>query len=280
MKKSNFKFIATICYGFLALSINAQSPQKMSYQAVIRNASNTLVTSTPVGMKISILQGTSTGTVSYAETQTPSTNTNGLVSIEIGTGAVVSGTLSAINWANGPYFIKTETDPSGGTSYNITATTQLLSVPNALYAEKGGSQTIVSAFQPTGCQALASVTDVYQKIANMGTFNKTTATSFIELNVQTNLYVAGFTGAAGVVYELRVDDIASTNGNATALQRVAATSSLANITGIFSSLSTGSHAVSLWAKTTNPGTTASNAMWDAGCFNGTGTNNVLVKEFR
>jgi uncharacterized protein (TIGR02145 family) len=113
----------------------AQAPQKMSYQAVIRNSSNTLVINTQVGMQISILQGAAGGTAVYAETQTPTSNTNGLVSIEVGAGTVVSGTFAAINWSNGPYFIKTETDPAGGTNYTITGTSQLLSVPYALHAK-------------------------------------------------------------------------------------------------------------------------------------------------
>jgi hypothetical protein len=107
----------------------------MSYQAVIRNALNALVTNQAVGMQISILQDSVSGTAVYVETQTPNTNANGLVSIEIGSGTIVSGTFSAINWANGPYFVKTETDPTGGTSYSITGTSQLLSVPYALHAK-------------------------------------------------------------------------------------------------------------------------------------------------
>jgi len=113
----------------LTSSILAQAPQKMSYQAVIRDAGNALVADHIVGMKISILQGT---TPVYVETQTPSTNANGLVSLEIGGGTVVSGTFSAINWASGTYYIKTETDPTGGTNYTITGSNQLLSVPFAL----------------------------------------------------------------------------------------------------------------------------------------------------
>jgi hypothetical protein len=121
----------------LILTINswAQAPQKMSYQAVIRNTSNALITSSPVGMQISILQGSTTGSVVYAETQTTNTNANGLVSLEIGNGTVVTGTFAAINWANGPYFIKTETDPTGGTAYTISGTSELLSVPYALHAK-------------------------------------------------------------------------------------------------------------------------------------------------
>ena len=145
------KKIYSIVAGLLltATSVFAQAPQKMSYQAVIRNSSSTLVTSTPVGMKISILQGSSTGTAVYVETQTPSTNANGLVSLEIGTGAVITGTFSAINWATGPYFIKTETDPTGGTVYNITGTNELMSVPYALFSANG-TPGATGATGPTG----------------------------------------------------------------------------------------------------------------------------------
>jgi hypothetical protein len=130
-------------YGFAVLLLCstalAQAPQKMSYQAVIRDVANILVTNAPVGMQISILQGSSNGIPVYVETQTGTTNINGLVSMEIGAGTVVSGNFAAINWAAGPYFIKTETDPTGGNNYTIVGTTQLLSVPYALYAETSGT---------------------------------------------------------------------------------------------------------------------------------------------
>ncbi len=135
------KKIYSIVAGLLlTMSVFAQAPEKMSYQAVIRNASNDLVTTT-VGMKISILQATASGTAVYVETQNATPNTNGLVSIEIGGGTVVSGTMAGINWANGPYFIKTETDIDNNTSYDVTATSQLLSTPYALYAKSAGSST-------------------------------------------------------------------------------------------------------------------------------------------
>jgi hypothetical protein len=111
-----------------------QAPDAMSYQAVIRDASNELVASQVVGMQISILQGSASGTVVYTETQTPTTNTNGLVSIAIGEGST-NDDFSSIDWADGPYFIKTETDPNGGSDYSITGTTQLLSVPYAMHAK-------------------------------------------------------------------------------------------------------------------------------------------------
>ncbi len=134
MKKS----LTLITAVLFTAALWAQSPGKMSYQAIIRNSSNDLVTKKIVAMKISILQGSAEGTAVYTETQSPETNTNGLVSMEIGTGST-SDDFSAIDWSNGPYFIKTETDPDGGTAYSITGTSQLLSVPYALYSEKAGN---------------------------------------------------------------------------------------------------------------------------------------------
>lgn len=112
----------------------AQAPEKMSYQAVVRCSDNVLVSNLPVGMQISILQTTATGTAVYVETQRPTTNVNGLVSLEIGTGTTTDD-FSTIDWSTGPYFIKIETDPEGGSDYTITGTSQLLSVPYALYAK-------------------------------------------------------------------------------------------------------------------------------------------------
>jgi len=136
MKKISFliySFFLIVCV-LNPQQINAQAPQKFSYQAVLRNINNTLISSTPVSMKISVLQGTSNGLPVYVETQNVISNANGLVTLEIGTGTVVSGTFTAINWATGPYFIKTETDPNGGSVYSITGTRQLISVPYALYS--------------------------------------------------------------------------------------------------------------------------------------------------
>ena len=130
--KQLFTLLAAL---ILSTNVLAQSPQKMSYQAVIRNSTDALVTNHTVGMKISILKGSATGTVVYSETQTPSTNSNGLISIEIGNGTGFNN----IDWKNGPFFIKTETDPGGGTSYTITGTSQLLSVPFALFAKTAES---------------------------------------------------------------------------------------------------------------------------------------------
>lgn len=128
------KSIRTIFVMAILLSTTAfaQAPNKMSYQAVIRNASNALITNKTITIQISILQSSVTGNAVYVETHTPLTNANGLATLEIGGGTVMSGSFAAIDWSKGPYFIKTETDPAGETNYSITGVSQLLSVPYSL----------------------------------------------------------------------------------------------------------------------------------------------------
>ena len=117
----------------------AQAPEKFTYQTVVRNASNALVADAEVGVRLSILQGDATGNAVYVETHTATTNANGLLTLEIGGGTVQQGTFAGINWANGPFFLKTETDPTGGSSYSVTSTQQLMSVPYALYAKEAAN---------------------------------------------------------------------------------------------------------------------------------------------
>lgn len=133
------RLISTLITVFIASAyIYAQTPDMMSYQAVVRDNNDDLVANQSVGMQISILQGSASGTAVYEETHTPTTNDNGLVSLVIGNGTVVSGDISTIDWENGPYYIKSETDPTGGTNYTVTGSSELLSVPYALHAKSSG----------------------------------------------------------------------------------------------------------------------------------------------
>jgi len=130
MKLSN-----TFLFLILTLQVFAQSPEKMSYQAIIRAQDNSLVVNSKITLKVIVHQGAATGASVYQETHSVNTNNNGLVSLEIGTGTVGVGSFSAIAWDKGPYFIETQVDVKGGTNYNIVGVTQLLSVPYALHAK-------------------------------------------------------------------------------------------------------------------------------------------------
>jgi len=161
---------ATVGALLLTLSSFAQAPEKMSYQAVIRGANNALVTNQQIGMQISILQGS---TAVYEETQTLTSNPNGLVSLEIGKGTIVSGIFSSIDWSADMYFIKIETDPTGGTNYTITGTSQLLSVPYALYAKTSSDTEAVAANTAkvgyTDALVSANTSDIATNTTNIAT---------------------------------------------------------------------------------------------------------------
>lgn len=322
----------------------AQPPQKMSYQAVIRNASNALVTNQAVGIRISILQGSPTGTVVYQElfNPNPQTNVNGLVNIEIGGGVPIAGTFSAINWSAGPYYLKSETDPSGGTNYTIVGTSQILSVPYALYAITSqtasdavtltGNQTIDSTktfngkiralggigmgmkniynladpingqdavtkayadqmldsngkgslikytVLPVNCASVASFTSTYVRAVSIGSFTKVDANSLMEISFHGRISATSVTGT-GANFEIRVDDIATTNGRARANIRASETGSSGvpvTIAGIFTGLAAGTHLISIWVAATS-GATGTNGGVDPGCWS---DDHVIVKEFK
>jgi hypothetical protein len=145
MKRRSIRFlimtIVIIAHQVICINTFAQSPQKMSYQAVIRNSSGDIIPNTSIGMRVSILLGSSTGTEIYKETYSPNPQSNayGIVILEIGNGIPQTGTFSNIDWSVGPYYIKIETDPTGGINYTISSTSQLLSVPYAFYSVNSGA---------------------------------------------------------------------------------------------------------------------------------------------
>jgi hypothetical protein len=162
---------------FWTICAFSQAPSKISYQAVVRDAANKLLVNGSVGLRISILQNSNTGTAVYVETQTSTTNNNGLVSIQIGAGTVTSGVFTDIDWKTGIYFIKTETDPLGGTNYTITGTSQILSVPYALYAEKSGNPATIK-----------EVADEFTATTTQTSFNLTQLPS---VNSKVKMYING-----------------------------------------------------------------------------------------
>ncbi len=129
-------------------SVFAQSPEAFKYQAIARDAGGNILSNHNVSLKISILKTNDTGTSVYIETHTVTTNSFGLINLNIGTGTIVSGDFSSIDWANDKYYLKVEMDPAGGTSYQAMGTSQLLSVPYALNAKS--SETTNDGWKMTG----------------------------------------------------------------------------------------------------------------------------------
>ena len=141
--------LALICSFLIAYAGISQAPENFNYQSVVRNTTGALVTNQSVGLQFTLLQGSSSGTIVYQETFSETTNNYGLVNVSIGAGTVVSGDMSLIDWAAGPYFLETAIDETGGTVYAVMGTSQILSVPYALYAANSGSSTPGPA-GPTG----------------------------------------------------------------------------------------------------------------------------------
>ncbi|MBX2958902.1 MAG: putative metal-binding motif-containing protein [Flavobacteriales bacterium] len=128
------KLITTALLSLLCFIALAQSPQSFEYQAVVRDASGNILVSQAVGVQITLKQGSTSGTNVYQETFSSTTNLYGLVNLQIGTGTT-GDDFNTIDWANGPYFVEVALDVTGGTSYSVMGTSQLLSVPYALHAK-------------------------------------------------------------------------------------------------------------------------------------------------
>jgi len=379
--KRNILFLIVLVL-FSLNQVNAQAPDKINYQGVVRSNTGQPLVNQKIALKLSILNISISGDVVYSETHKVQTNAYGLYSVQIGAGTIVSGTMDTIVWENGDKFLKVEIDPDNGTNYVEMGTTQLVSVPYALRAEDAGMVTLyskgannpnkmvvshspafpywgiqyndpldqfeyifskvspsalavdlysgkvgikipqgtkptanlevngtvkisggspgdgkvlvsdeagltswqdnstkISAFQPVGCRNLTDVTPTWKKIADMGSATKVAADTWLELTLQTTLYVDIFlSGCTGVEFELRVDGAKTTIGNATALVKDPKKYVPISINGVFKNLAAGSHTVSLWARGSNGN--ATDAWYDFGCYNSAGINNVLIKEYR
>lgn len=123
------KLLTLIVVAIYAQLSFAQAPQGFSYQAIARDNAGNPKANTGVAVKFSILNGSAQGTAIYAETHQTQTNNFGLFNLTIGKGSAITGTFASIDWA-GPKFLKVEIDGL------LSNTTQLMSVPYALYAEK------------------------------------------------------------------------------------------------------------------------------------------------
>ncbi len=177
-------------YNLIALivitTINAQAPQGFNYQATVRNSSGALITNQNVLFKFNIMLNSQTSLPVYSETHQAPTDDLGQVNLVIGTGTPTTGTFSTINWANGSYFLGIELNT--GTGYVAMGTTQLLSVPYALYANTAGNS-------QTSIPNLASVLAVNNGANNLQVKNLADPTdaqdavtkSYLDLQLQTQV---------------------------------------------------------------------------------------------
>jgi hypothetical protein len=131
--KTKILFLFLLVF-FCSLRIQAQNG--LNFQGVARNSSNAVIASQAVSLRLSILQGSSTGSVEYSEIRKVNTNTQGLFNVVIGEsgGTDVTGDFSKINWKNIPKFLKIELDAAGGTNFVLMGTTQFQYVAYAQFA--------------------------------------------------------------------------------------------------------------------------------------------------
>lgn len=156
MKK--FLFILTLLFLLFSQQVRASVPEAIKYQAIVRDNSGNVIANRTVSIRLSILKNNISGPVAYSETHAATTNSLGLINVEIGKGSPVSGVFSNISWNDDNYFIKIEVDENGGSNYNIAGVSQLVSVPYSLYAKKAGN----------GTQWSDTSNDIYYKTGNVG----------------------------------------------------------------------------------------------------------------
>jgi len=160
-------------------NVSAQPPQMFNYQAVIRNSSGVIVAKQHVSLRVSILADSPTGTLLYRERDTVKTNAYGLVNLKIGGGILISGNFSTINWQTGSKYLEIAFDINAGTNYTVLGTTQLLSVPYALYAQTSGASGVIGPTGPTGPTGLSclSLNDAYNGCSGNGSGNQITVSN-------------------------------------------------------------------------------------------------------
>jgi len=218
MKKSFLLFL----FSCLAITASAQTPQGFNYQAVARNTSGLTLTKQTVGLQISLLQESATGMAVYTETHHVTSNNIGLLNLVVGNGTATTGTFSGIDWSAGPYFIEISMDATGGTSYVLMGTQQLMSVPYALYAANAGTSGAMGATGATGVTGNDGIN------GTDGTTGVTGATGTNGINGTDG--TTGATGATGTNGTNGIDGTTGATGN-NGIDGVAGSTGIAGATG-------------------------------------------------
>ncbi len=152
------KFLSLLLLMIVSSAAYAQSPNSFKYQATARTSQGELVVNQEVGMRVSVIHDDPTGEVVYQEIFSTTTNSFGLININIGEG-VSEDNFSQIQWSEGAFFIKIEMDVNGGNDYQDFGTSQLLSVPYALYSNTSGSSNYTfNPTSPSGYKNLEPIT--------------------------------------------------------------------------------------------------------------------------
>jgi len=139
MNKNHFLTIFLFACSIIHFNLFAQVPQKFNYQGIARDAKGIPLANQKMRLKLSVLPTDNATAAEYEETQNVITNEFGLYTLQIGNGTPVSGEMKSIKWETGNKYIQVAIDPTGGNNFVVIGTTQLLSVPYAIYADKAGS---------------------------------------------------------------------------------------------------------------------------------------------
>jgi hypothetical protein len=136
-----FILLFTLLFTFISsllTSLEAQAPQNFNYQAVARDAGGHVITG-QLSVRFKLHEDSAPGISRYVESHTTTTNDQGIFNLKVGKGTIVSGNFDQIDWAHHTYFLETEIKTSTDNDFLSIGTTQLLSVPYALYAAESGS---------------------------------------------------------------------------------------------------------------------------------------------
>ena len=147
-------FILLLIVSGISLSMMAQAPQGINYQAVARNNAGAVLQNQNISVRLTVHDGSATGSIVYQERDTATTNQFGLFKTVLGNGSILQGSFSSIDWSTGSKFLQVEYDPAGGSTYLNMGSSELQSVPYALYAASGvgstGPQGTIGNTGPTG----------------------------------------------------------------------------------------------------------------------------------